>query len=321
MVTVRKLLISASLLVLAAGAARAQMPSFLAPPPITGTVGPTTLDDRNDHILVGNPYLDGPRCDLGWFTTVDIGFDGSHVTSQLSAPVAVGGAAHTVDLPSSPLNWTASPRFEVGYRFGEAAGELILSYRFLDSYGTQSTPAFDTAGNPGLLRSRLAINVIDLDYACQENALAPWADIKWRFGVRGATLFFDSAEKSPLLFEHENNYFGGAGPHVALDLWFPAESHFAFYCKLDGAGVFGTVLQNFEETMPGPLSGATHQQTGVPTTMFNVQAGLAWAPSDTFRFTLGYTYEIWWDAMFISLGGSRGDVWTQGLFLRGEWRY
>ena len=53
--------------------------------------------------------------------------------------------------------------------------------------------------------------------------------------------------------------------------------------------------------------------------MLSVQAGLSWAPNDTWRFSAGYSYEQWWDATFA--GNSRGDVQIQGVFLRAEWKY
>lgn len=319
MVTLRKILISASIVLIGVGSTHAQLPSFLQPPPISGNLGPDTLEDRNDGVLIGNTFLDGPRNNLGWFATVDVDVLASHVHNELNAPVTAGAVTNTVMLPSSPLNWAVSPRFEVGYRFGQASGELLVSYQFLSTSGSQTTPAFDAAGNPGLLRSRLAMNVIDFDYACQEVALAPWADMKWRMGVRLANLFMDSAEASPLLQQYQSNYFIGAGPHVALDLWIPAESNFGFYLKVDGAAAFGSIDQNFDETFPGVASGSTFQRGIMATTMLNVQAGLSWAPRDNWRLSAGYVYEIWWDATYVN--SSRGDLWNQGVFFRSEWRY
>ena len=63
-------------------------------------------------------------------------------------------------------------------------------------------------------------------------------------------------------------------------------------------------------------------QTGsTEASILNVQAGFSWAPSEAWRFTFGYTYEHWWDTAFTSLNNSHGDVWTQGVFFRGEWKY
>jgi hypothetical protein len=225
----------------------------------------------------------------------------------------------TVTLPSANLQWTLSPRFEIGYRCGEATGDFLVSYRFLATGGSTFTPAFDTAGNPGALRSRLSINVIDADYASREPSLLPWVEMRWRIGVRVAGLFFDSEEASPLLQQHVSNWFWGVGPHATLELWCPIhDTHAGLFCKIDGAGVLGRVQQGFEETL-GTASGFTRQAQNMPTTMLNVEAGVGWTPRETWRFSAGYIYEHWWDATVAA--GSRGDVWMQGVFVRGEWRY
>jgi hypothetical protein len=292
----------------------------------TSTLDYHSLEDRNGSILVGNPDLDGPRYNLGWFATVDVDLLGSHVDNKLNNTVSVFGTIAPVALPSANLNWTASPRFEVGYRFGQAAGELVLSYRFLATSGSATTPDFDPAGNPGLLRSRLAMNIIDVDYAALEPSLLPWFEMKWRVGLRVASLFFDSDEASSLLEQHVSNSFTGVGPHAALDLWHPiAASRFGIFCKVDAAGAFGTVQQGFEETITGTGSGSTRTNQFMPTIMLNVQAGIGWAPRDNWRFSFGYTYEHWWDAAYTPApnGGfqSTGDVATQGVFFRAEWKY
>jgi hypothetical protein len=47
--------------------------------------------------------------------------------------------------------------------------------------------------------------------------------------------------------------------------------------------------------------------------------GFLWTPQSDWRITAGYLYEHFWDAACAI--DSRGDVSTQGLFLRAEWRY
>ncbi len=281
-------------------------------------------EDRNDSVLVGSG-LDGPHNNLGWFATVDLDLLSAHVHDKLNSTVGVGGTAEHVSLPGANLDWNLSPRFEVGYRLGQGAGELLLSYRFLSTSGSGTTPAFDSAGNPGQLRSRLSMNVIDMDYASQEPSLQPWVDMKWRVGIRLAGLYFDSEEASPLLQQHVTNYFFGAGPHAALELWRPVtDTNFGFFGKLDLAGVLGKVQQGFEETIPGPTSGFTRQTQFMPSTMLNVQLGVGWTPRENWRISAGYTYEHWWDAAYSTASNgtvSTGDVWTQGFFFRSEWKY
>jgi hypothetical protein len=302
----------------------AQTPDAGAPRPIwsppCSSGDHDSLQDRNNGVLVGNPLLDGPRNNLGWFATVDVQGLAATVHNQLTAPVTVGVNTVQVALPAADLQTTVSPRFEVGYRFGEAAGELLVSYRFLAASGTGVFPNFDGAGNPANVRSRLAMQVIDFDYASQEPSCEPWAEMKWRVGIRLSSLFFDSQAADALLQQHVDNYFCGAGPHAALDLWLPlVERRCGLFCKVDAAGVLGKVQQGFEETLPGAASGFTRQDQFMPSFMLNVQAGVGWAVSDCWRVSIGYTYEHWWDAAFA--GASRGEAWTQGIVLRGEWRY
>src|SRR6516225_4268856 len=125
--TIRTVLLSVGMLLLASPAGLAQtpeLPSVLQPVPGASSqfpsgsfyVGPgrdfsATLEDRNDSVLVGNPYLDGPRNNLGWFATVDLDVVGSHIHNKLTNTVAVGDMTDQVMLPTANLNWTVSPRF------------------------------------------------------------------------------------------------------------------------------------------------------------------------------------------------------------------
>jgi hypothetical protein len=325
---VRTWLLSVSVLCLSIQAGFAQVPPPnpfpsavpLEPARPISTYSYSPLNDRNGSSLVGNVNLDGPRDNLGWFGAVDLDLLGSHVTNQLTAPVTVGGRTDQVSLPAATLHWTVAPRFELGYRLGQGAGEFLISTRFLETFGSTTTPAFDPAGNAGFLHSRLALSVTDLDYANQELSLQPWFDMKWRFGVRLADLYFSSSETSPLLYQRVSDHFFGAGPHAALELWHPVhDSRFGLFGKLDAAGLFGKVRQGFEETLPGPITGFTRQSQLMPSAMLNVQAGIGWTPRDNWRFSAGYSYEHWWDAAYVN--ASRGEVATQGVFFRGEWKY
>ena len=333
--TIRKWWLATLILFLSVQTSRAQTSAAPSFPDMTGsTFAPgitgsrhglgSSLEDGNGSALVGDKYLDGPRDNLGWFASVDLDLLGAHVNNELVAPVTAGLHTNNVRLASADLNWTVSPRFEVGYRLGQGAGELLVSYRFLSTDGTATTPAFDALGNAGSLRSRLDMHVVDLDYANQENSLLPWAEMKWRVGVRITSLFFDSEETAPALQQHVSNHFVGAGPHAALELWKPImDRQVGLFFKIDAAGVLGSVMQTFEETIPDAAglstSGITRQSQYMPTVMLNVQAGVSWTPRDNWRISCGYTYEHWWDATYD--GNSRGDVMTQGVFFRAEWKY
>ena len=126
------------------------------------------------------------------------------------------------------LNWTVSPRFELGYRLPSGFGEVDVAYRFLLAEGTGSTA--DPIAAPdatAALRSHLNIHVGDLDYASRETSLGPSWGMKWRIGLRYADVFFDSRADEPLaaaaagsgIFERSiSNNFWGIGPHATLEL-------------------------------------------------------------------------------------------------------
>ena len=51
------------------------------------------------------------------------------------------GASSTVQLPSAQIDATVMPRFEFGYQFGQGAGQLLVSYRFLTGQATNFASA------------------------------------------------------------------------------------------------------------------------------------------------------------------------------------
>src|SRR5262249_1758653 len=141
--------------------------------------------------------------------------------------VTLGGVTSRLALGSAKLDWTASPRVELGYRLPDGFGEFAIAYRFLGSDGsTTVTGPFVAPDGPATLTSRLAMHVADLDYASNELSICTWW-MKWHVGLRGAEIFFDSkADEDPAIaaggsgvFERRmtNNYWG-LGPHASLDL-------------------------------------------------------------------------------------------------------
>ena len=202
-----------------------------------------TLEDSNGTLLRGDSFLDGPRIDnLGWFGSIDLDFLGPHVNNRLSGVATAGLRTDAVALPSAELHWAVSPRFEVGYRFGQGAGEVLLSYRFVNSDGSATIADFGGAGSPGQMRSRLNMNVIDLDYGSQENSLLPGFDMKWRVGVRMATLFFDSDAASPRCWSSARAITSSA-PALMRCSNFGGPCGIArpgVFVRVDGAGVLGT---------------------------------------------------------------------------------
>jgi hypothetical protein len=234
--------------------------------------------------------------------------------------------AEQVSLPTAELDWTASPRIELGYRFSQGFGEFLLAYHSVVSEGTGTLADFDFDGGQGFLKTRLDLNVLDLDYASREFSLGPHWDMKWKVGARLASVFFDSRATGFFLDQRVSNQFYGAGPHLGLDLWrYLNGPELALFARFEGAALLGDIKQTFGETVAvddlrlGGVNTVRQDQT-VP--VVGLQLGLGWTPcwsGNWLRFAAGYEIEQWWSVG--RAGASRGDLTIQGLFLRGEWSF
>jgi hypothetical protein len=280
-------------------------------------------EDSNGSLLKGDPLLDDPPwAPPGWFAGLETQFVASHIENKLGSTISNGDFIH---LPTADLAWNVSPRIEVGYRFGEGAGELLLAYKFLITAGSQPVPAFDAAGNSGDLHSHLNINAWDLDYGSREYSLLPNWDMKWRIGVRLAAVFFDSTATSPLLEQRELNNFVGAGPHIGLDLRRAVKgTGLEFFTRLENAWLIGDTDQSYQEIPVGGVGGASRFLSPLVVPWLSVEAGLGWTPPDNdhLYFAAGYTWETWWN--LADAGGVPGPtavITNQGVFFRIEVRY
>jgi hypothetical protein len=297
------------------------------PPPSIPSAGPpVSIGDpmvfpggapvNNDHIL------DSPQPLPGWFGAIEIDILKPHIRNGLSGTANFpDGGTDQVGLPGASLSWTASPRFELGYRMADGCGEFVLGYRFFGTDGKATIPNYDVLGD-GELRSRLSLNVWDFDYGTRVFSLGSRFDFKWRLGVRLEDVYFDSRAVGQFMEQKVTNRFVGAGPHIGLDMWyhlgFPGLSLFA---RTETAVVIGSVRQGYEESFTfddGSVFGGAGTASGTQTSpMLNVQVGVSWTlPGTRFRVSSGYQYEHWWNIG--RLGDSRGDLWDQGFFFRGE---
>jgi hypothetical protein len=287
-----------------------------------------------------DPLLDPPWMPQpGWFADVELGIIVPHVKNRLVDTVTVPGMTpDTLHLPSAELNWTVAPRFELGYRLPSGFGEFALAYRFFTTEGSQLS-----AGPDGIaaLKSRLAVNMGDLDYANSEFPTLQWPhfNLKWRFGLRAVGTYFDSRSDEPFadaaagsgVFERRTtNNFWGFGPHLGLQLtrWFE-DSGFSFIGSVDGATILGRLRQNFfeESTTFGPngqpLAGNTRQSVSQDVPMIDTFVGFGWTPPSYtyFRLSVGYEYEYWWNIGRNSSTLSRGELSDQGIVLRAEFNF
>jgi hypothetical protein len=282
-----------------------------------------------------DPLLDPPPLPLpGPFAAVEVGVLVPHVKNGLIDTVSVGDRnPDLVALPSAPLDWTGAPRFEVGWRLPSGFGEFVLGYRFFNSDGRGVIAGPD---GPAGLRSRVALNVADLTYASREISLWPNWDMKWMFGLRYASVYFDSQAAQPfdqadagtgILTQRVTNRYVGFGPHAGLELarrWPGTGLELA--ARVDLTTLLGRIRQGFFETTTDlgptgePLGGQDHQSGSQSVPVVNVRAGLTWQPPDRcfLRLFLGYEYEYWWNVGRNSNTGSRGEMSDQGVLLRAE---
>ncbi len=288
-----------------------------------------------------DPRLDSPTLPQpGLFFDMDLGLIGSHVSSRVGQFVnPPADVPFTVSVPIARLDWTASPRFEIGERLPSGFGEYIIGYRLLSAAGSGSTN--DPLAAPdatATLNSHLQMNVGDLDYASRETSLAPW-DMKWRIGLRTADVLFDSRADEPFAaaaagsgaYERKIfDNFWGIGPKAAVELATPRNSWgLAWSGRLEAALLFGTVHQKFTELGTTPSAGGTYGLSNPQQSpMLGGFLGLDWQPLSrpNLDVLLGYSAEYWWNVGRLSdpdvyNGQSAGEVGLNGPVFRLEYNY
>jgi major outer membrane protein len=275
------------------------------------------------------PVLEQPiRAEPGWYFGAELDILGPHISNRLNANVAATGfEPNLVAIGGAPLDWTGSPKFDLGYRFADGLGAVELSYRFIVTDGNVLLLGWDLDGSDAPMRSRLDMNLIDLDYVSRDISLARICDLRWRAGVRLASIYFDSQAEGFFIEQQVSNDFFGAGPHVGLDLWRRlGDTQLSLFGRVDSSVPIGQIHQSFSETFitqDGTLAGGAtdiKETQAVPT--LGIQFGLAWTPvwhGCISRYTLGYAFEQWWAVG--DVGNSRANITTQGLFFRGEFNF
>jgi hypothetical protein len=262
---------------------------------------------------------------------------GAHLKNRLSGQVtsSTGVQSNPFHVPAADLDWTVSPRFEMGYRLPDGFGEFEVSYRFLLTQGTA-----DLLGDLGTahLQSRLTVHVFDFDYA-NRLALGTHWDMHWKVGVRLADVFFDARANQPVLDanlgagnldEQASSNFLGAGPFAGLELFRKLDiPGLALYGMVEGSSLWGRIHQTFQQQftfggVPNPSVGGKQtdgRSQGVGT--LAVQLGVRWTPAqETWcRFFLGYQWQQWYQVGRddnTSPIGSKGELTENGIFFRAE---
>ena len=285
-----------------------------------------------------DPLLDPPELPQpGWFADVDILVAKAHVKNKLTNASIPGGAPDIVRLPSAPLDWTVAPRFEIGRTLPSGFGAVALSYRFLTTAGNGVTQGLDA---PAVLRSRLDLNIVDLDYISHELSLWPKWDMTWRVGGRLGYAYFDSRAVEPFdaaaagsgVFEQRNSdRFLGFGPHGGVEVDRRVQgTGLSLFASSDFWIDVGRIRQTFNEVtttlgpdgLPTTMATSASSSQAVP--VLNLQGGLRWRPPDysNCELFLGYEYEYWWNVgRFSRTPDSRGTLWDQGVLLRAEFNF
>src|SRR5262245_33331621 len=147
----------------------------------------------------------------GWFADAEVAVVFPAIKFRLTndQPLPITGLQ--LNVPSVDLATSVMPTFEVGYNVGDSCGFFALAYSFLLSEGNG---ARDTRFGPADVRTRLAINWLDLDYGTTPFEFWPRWEVSWRIGARLVDVFFDSRATSAVVTQTASNDFFGGGPHA-----------------------------------------------------------------------------------------------------------
>jgi hypothetical protein len=283
-------------------------PVVVAPPPPANPWAPATWT---------------PVCrPAGFYIDAGIDIMSVDVSNHLSGTVPLPSGNTTVALPGTHLDWTAMPTLALGYRLPDGLGAFALSYRFIVSEGHDSLDRFDGTDE---LRSRLSINIIDLDYRSNVYEPFPRLEVQGILGARIGISYYDTQLMGAITDDHESNYYVGAGPHAAVELnrRLPLVPGLALTGKIDGAVLVGNDNQRFSTLAfdafnNGNVYEMSYRRTDT-SEMLAIEAGLSYRPPDleALRFSTGYRYEQWWN---MGRGGS-ADLTTNGFFIRVEYGF
>jgi hypothetical protein len=257
-----------------------------------------------------------------FFADKEIDIAQPHLNAALIGPaIFPGGATTSVHPPTAPLNWTGIPRIEIGWFLPPSLGYFAFTYRGFADDGREIVSALD--GIPYALRSRLDLNQIAFDWGTAPYSFGPRWFMSGRIGMAGANVYFDNvAVSSPQTLDASNNFWG-AGPHLRWDVWreFNLLPGLALFAQPDLMVLVGRVQQHYRESdtlLGSTIAGSYFQRRTQTVPVFTLRAGLSYTPANLnwWRFMVGYEFEDWWDVGRIPGQPSRGEFYTNGVFLR-----
>lgn len=245
-----------------------------------------------------------------------------HLKAALIGPALFpDGSQTTVAPPTATLNWTGPARIEVGWFLPPSLGYFSFTYRGFGDDGRQIVTAQD--GVPYALRSRLDLNQIAFDYGTAPYSFAPRWFVSGRIGMAAANVYFDNVAESARQTQDASNDFYGAGPHVRFDVWreFNLLPGLALFAQPDLMVLVGRVQQHFREsnTFAGStVAGSSFIRRTQTAPVFTLRAGLSYTPArwTNLRFLIGYEFEDWWSVGQMPEQPSRGEFYSNGVFLR-----
>ncbi len=276
-----------------------------------------------------NNILERPGIPVGWYSALEVTAANPRLSFRQNSGSLLSGTFPDPIAPTyAPLDWTAMPKFTLGYRRPEGYGDLSVSYRFLLSQGSQSLSQF-SGGGTGSGSSNLQLHVMDFDYNLSD--LFPndlWLmprQIRLTAGARVAGIQ-DKATNSggSILSQSATNRFVGAGPRLALESLYPISSHrWTLFSKFEGAGVIGVDRQSYSQSVSGSnnviTSGSASNSVTVGVPVIGLKAGLNWLPDwggGNVKMSAGYQWERWF---FLGTDTtSNNELTIQGPFVRGE---
>jgi hypothetical protein len=293
----------------------------IPPPPALAPVPPPLAQAPG-----GEPLIYRPELKCGFFAAFELSVLAPSIGGHQFDVVKVAGINQNVSLPFTGLDWTGSPRIELGYCFGDM-GCVIGAYRSVVSQGSADLDGFDPTGT-AFLHTRLNLNSVDLMYASPTYALGTLWDLKWDAGLRIGAVYYDSQANGPILSQHVTNNFVGAGPRAGIEVrrYLEDAPGISVFGRLETGFMIGGDSQSYSETVQlgggASVSGSDRFSATRAVPMLGLQLGVSYSPPQNprwLRLSAGYEFEEWWGVG--GAGGNSGNVQFQGLFFRGEFHY
>ena len=268
-----------------------------------------------------------PSAPPGYFFDIETVLLLPVLKDRITNDFGVAPSGNKLQVPSVALGLTVSPTFEFGYRLPDSAGFFAGSYRFVSSQGT-GTSDFD--GAAFATRTRVDLELFDLDYGTTMYEVAPNWNIGWRIGASVQNIFFDSRIQNGSITQQASNNYFGSGAHGRFDVERRIEAvrGLSLFGRIDANVLIGELTQRFREddvlangSTVTSIADFRHSQS-VPTLL--VQVGVSYIPPifTNVKFTTGYQFEDYWYLGQFNTnatpGSSRAELQTQGWFLRGQ---